>query len=204
MDGLIIRPFVLGQLATNSYLIYSSDDKKGFIIDIPDDTDEIKNFIAKNNIQIEFVLLTHGHYDHIGGVDDLNYSCYIHREDSSFLRDPIFNGSGLFGEPFSISKKPMILEDGNVLDFNSKKLEIIHTPGHTPGSISIKMDNHLFTGDALFADGVGRTDFPYGSHETLVKAIKSRILTLSPDIVVYPGHGPTTTVGQELNNPFLV
>ena len=204
MDGLIIKPFVLGQLATNSYLIYSSADKEGFIIDIPDDTDEIKDFIATNNIRIKFVLLTHGHFDHIGGVDSLDYPFYIHSQDASFLKDPMFNGSGVFNMPSTVEKEPMILEDGSVINFNSHELEIIHTPGHTPGSVSIRLANDLFTGDALFADGVGRTDFPYGSHETLINAIRKRILTLDPEIVVYPGHGPTTTVGNELYNPFLI
>ena len=194
----------MGQLATNSYLIYSSSDKKGFIIDIPDDTDEIKDFIAKNKIKVEFVILTHGHFDHIGGVERLGYPFYIHAKDAPFLKNPNINGSGIFSEPFTVEKEPMILEDDSVINFNSQKLEIIPTPGHTPGSISIKMNNDLFTGDALFADGVGRTDFPYGSHDTLINSLRKRILTLDPEIVVYPGHGPTTTVGNELYNPFLI
>lgn len=120
------------------------------------------------------------------------------------LKNADLNGSSFFQTSVSINKKPAILKDKAQLYFGAHKLEVIHTPGHTPGSISLYLGNLLFSGDTIFCNSIGRTDIPLASCDLLIKAIKERILTLPKETIIYPGHGPSTTVEEEIrNNPFL-
>lgn len=128
----------------------------------------------------------------------------MHSEDAKFLKNPDLNGSRFFGTPFSIKKEPNIYDKSGILEFEDHKIKILHTPGHTPGSVSLLINNRLFSGDVLFSNSIGRTDFPLASHEQLISAIKEKILTLPDDTIVHPGHGLSTTVGREKEgNPFL-
>ncbi len=204
MDGLILKTFVVGELLNNCYLVYSQETKEGFIIDCPRPVEEINKFIAGQNLKILFIALTHAHFDHIGGLGDLPFPFYIHRQDLSLLKNPQLNGSLFFASPVGIDRSPFVYTEDKFLRPDDFSVEILHTPGHTPGSVSLKLNDWLFSGDALFFDSVGRTDVPLAAHDTLIKSIQEKIMTLPPDTRVYPGHGPATTVGREKeHNPFL-
>jgi hydroxyacylglutathione hydrolase len=204
MKQLKLKIFELGSLSTNCYLIYSTITKKCFLIDAADGIEEVTRFIIEQKLKLEFVILTHGHFDHIGGLDSLKSPFYVHTHDAPLLTDAHFNGSAFFGPPIAARQAPILLSDAAEVAFEQSMLRILHTPGHTPGSISILFDTWLFSGDTIFLDSVGRTDIPMGSHKTLVKSIKEKIFTLPDDTVIYPGHGPATSVaGEKANNPYV-
>lgn len=202
MDELSLKTFVCGQLYNNCYLVFDNRSKKAFIVDYPLDSPDLNDFIKTKRLEVLFIALTHGHFDHIQGLSSCKYPFYIHREDAMFLTDSKLNGSQFFEPSFIVERKPKIY--GQSLDFDKYKIEVIPTPGHTPGSVSLKINSWLFSGDALFFNSVGRTDIALASHEQLITAIKTKILALAEDTFVYPGHGPSTTVGREKKeNPFL-
>ena len=180
------------------------------MVDAPNPTDEVEDFIRSQNLEIAFILLTHAHFDHIKGLENYPFPFYVHKEDCSLLKNSQLNGSGFFKHLVVIKKKPRLYEVGKPLYFNNYPdsprypIEVIHTPGHTPGSVSLRLDQWLFSGDTLFLDSIGRTDIPGASQDTLIKSIKQKLLSLPPDTLVYPGHGPTTTIDREVKlNPFL-
>lgn len=204
MDAVTVKIFVLGELSSNCYVVFDKKSKKGFIVDAPSGIEAANEFIEKEGLDISFLVLTHGHFDHIGGLKDIKVPFYIHEKDLPLLKDANLNGSLFFGTSVSVNKKPLILKGKDSLPFDSDKLEVIHTPGHTPGSISLRFGNLLFSGDTLFRSSIGRADRPLGSHGVLLNSIKERLLTLPKDTLIYPGHGPSTTVDKELHsNPFL-
>lgn len=192
-----IKKLVVGGLETNSYIFADTDNKIAALIDPASDGNSIKSEVEKLGVKIKCIINTHGHGDHISSNGRFNAPIYIHKLDAAFLEDSELNLSAAFG--FTIKSPPpsRLLEEGDIIEVGNFKLEVIHTPGHTPGSISLLGDGIVFTGDALFKGGIGRTDFPYGSGEQLINSIKYRLLTLEEDTVVYPGHGPSTTIGKE-------
>ena len=205
MDELSLKTFCLGELSNNCYLIFDKITKHAFIIDKPSPGNELDEFIKHQSLTIDFIALTHAHFDHISGLCESSIPFYIHRQDLPLLGDPSLNGSSFFLSPFSIQRKPNFYGQGVPLRFEKHKIDVIHTPGHTPGSVTLKLGNWLFSGDTLFFDSVGRTDVPLASSSDLIESIKGKILTLPADTIVYPGHGPSTTVGREkAENPFLV
>ena len=205
MDKLTLKSFVCGDLSNNCYLIFDSKVKQGFLIDAPQVSEELKSFIKAQGLKILFVALTHAHFDHIQGLSQINEPFYIHSEDKTFLADSQLNGSDFFPPSIKIGKEPLFYQESASLDFNGHSIKIIHTPGHTPGSVSLQLGKWLFSGDALFAGSVGRTDIPLASHQVLISAIKNKLLILPTDTIVYPGHGPATTIGKEReSNPFLI
>lgn len=204
MDELALKIFCLGDLANNCYLIFDDKSKQGFIIDKPSPCDELDEFIKTHNLKIVFIALTHAHFDHIGGLVEDSIPFYIHQQDLVLLENPQLNGSSFFSGPVLIKKKPCLYQDGVSLRFGKYNISVIHTPGHTPGSVSLKLGKWLFSGDTLFYDSIGRTDIPLASTHTLIESIKNKILTLPADTIVYPGHGPSTTIAREKEyNSFL-
>ncbi|MHC4122491.1 MAG: MBL fold metallo-hydrolase [Planctomycetota bacterium] len=200
-----IDVLVLGNYETNCYILRQSQPAKDcLIIDTGLQPEQLIDFLKENNLNPVAIVLTHGHIDHTAGLESLrkNYSqikVYIHRADADMLTNPHQNLSALAGGFFSPEPADTLIDEPDIIEEAGIKLKVLHTPGHTPGGISLysKDENIVFTGDALFADSVGRTDFPNGSMELLIKGIKEKLFTLPNDTIAYPGHGPTTTIKRE-------
>ena len=207
-----IDRLILGAYQTNCYILRDSEAAKDcLIIDAGLEADELVDFLAEHELNPVAVVLTHGHADHIAGVAALRESfpdikVYIHKLDAKLLADTKSNLSALAGQPFSVEPADFSLEEDDVIEQAGIKLRVLHTPGHTAGGICLysEQEGIVFTNDTLFADSIGRTDFPDGSMVQLVKNIKEKLLTLPDETIVYPGHGPITTISQEkAGNPFL-
>lgn len=198
-----LKIFTLGELAVNSYFIFHKEKRKGIIIDAPSGVEEIFSFAHTYNIDILYIIITHCHFDHIQGLEEVEAPFYVFPKEQPLLQDSRLNLSEFFLSPLVIKKKPQILGEG-VLEDGIFNPFCIFTPGHSPGSVSIRIDNCLFVGDVIFANSIGRTDIPGASYPVLVASIKKKIFTLPEEMVIYPGHGEKTTVGEEKqNNIFL-
>ena len=204
MNKMILKTVVIGELETNCYILGSDKTKDAVIIDPGDDYEKIIEVLKENDLKARSIINTHGHIDHIGADYQFNLPILIHSEDAPFLTSPEEDVFIFFGRRFPPTKPSRLLKDGDRINVGDVDITVIHTPGHTPGGICLKYNNILFTGDTLFAGGIGRTDLPGGSYEELLKSIKEKIMTLDEDITIYPGHGPTSTIGDEKHtNPFL-
>ena len=171
---MILETICVGPMQVNCYILAARSDSASIIIDPGDDAEKIKRVLNKHKLSPAFIVNTHGHYDHIGADDKFNLPVYIHSKDVELLKEPKLNLSGLFFMPYSVNSKIKPLEDNEVIELEALQLKVIHTPGHTPGGISLLMKkpkgNILFTGDALFCQGIGRTDFPGGDETLLIKS----------------------------------
>ncbi len=191
-------------MEVNAYVVQDRETKDACLIDPGGAPEVLKSFLKRNGLVLKFIINTHGHGDHIAANRYFNAPVYIHRLDEEFLTDPEKNLAGFLGFFIRSPRASRLLEDGERIPLGKSELEIMHTPGHTPGSISVRVDGVVFTGDALFNGGIGRTDFSYGDSELLLKSIRGRLLTLGDEIVIYPGHGGRSTIGDEKRtNPFL-
>lgn len=203
-NKFILGSFVMGPLAVNTYVVADPATKEAALIDPGGGLLDIKRFVEKNNLKLVFVINTHGHGDHIAADDAYDLPLYIHTLDRDFLKDTSKNLSSSIGFPLTARDPARLLNDGDLIKLGELELEIIHTPGHTPGSISIKVGGAVFTGDALFAGSIGRTDFPYGDEKKLIESIKNKLFTLDEETIIYPGHGEPSTIGEEKrSNPFF-
>lgn len=204
MDNFTVNTLKVGPMAANCYIITHVPTKDACLIDPGGEPERIKSFLKKNGMNPKFIINTHGHGDHIIGNGYFGIPIYIHRLEKDFLTNPDLNLSGAFGLSLKTPKASKLLEDGEKIYLNDLELEILHTPGHTPGGISIKLDGVVFTGDTLFAGSVGRTDLPDGDEKALLGSIRKKLFALNNDTVVYPGHGQESTIGIEKeSNPFL-
>jgi len=204
----VIIQLPIGLLGSNCYVIYDHDQGSGAIVDPGvQDVRALMREVDQHQLQIEYILNTHGHFDHIvaNSVLDLpDAGLAIHAGD----RDLLLAGGGapMFGLPFVSSPEPtLILEDGMVLAIGDLRVEVLHTPGHTPGSVCFYLpeEQGLLTGDTLFASSVGRTDLPGSSQQALERSLR-RLCELPGSTHIYPGHGETTTIDRERRvNPFL-
>ncbi|ULL18793.1 MBL fold metallo-hydrolase [Paenibacillus sp. H1-7] len=209
LEGLKIEPFSLGPLGTNAYLLSRPAENKGIIIDPGMNPKPLIKRIE--GMEIEAILLTHAHFDHIGGVDEIRKlkGCpvYLHDAEAEWLTNPKLNGSARWpelGAPIVTDPAEYALDEGQVLKLLGLELKVMHTPGHSPGSVSFLLGPHLFGGDVLFRLSVGRTDLPGGRTETLMDSIHMKLFELPDETIVYPGHGVKTTIGYEKeNNPYV-
>ena len=204
---MTLETIIVGPLEVNCFILYD-DDKNAMIIDPGDNGEAILKRIDTLGLSVKKLINTHGHFDHIGAngflKEKTGAELLIHGEDEEFLdhADIAASAFGLTCEP---SPPPDVrLKDGDVIETGSIKLEVIHTPGHSPGGISLLGGHKLFTGDTLFSGSVGRTDLVGGSHEELLRSIKDKLFKLGDTVEVYPGHGSFTTIGDEKRyNPFF-
>jgi len=207
---MFLKRLVVGALETNCYLIACKKTKKTAIIDPggEEEVDSILNILQKNGFDLKYIINTHGHIDHIAGNNLLKAKTeavlLIHRLDADMLVDANKNFSSFVGKEICSPPADKLLEEGDEISLGTLKLIAIHTPGHTPGGISLVLNDFVFTGDTLFAGGIGRTDLPGGSYQDLIKSIKEKLLILGDDKVIYPGHGPDSTIGEERRtNPYI-
>ncbi len=207
-----IEHLVLGEFQTNCYVCRASDAARDcLIIDTGLDAGELIDLLKDNELNPVAAVFTHGHIDHIGAVAELcnnfpHIKVYIHKLDARMLQDSYSNLSAIMGGRFSTRPADFLLEDGSIVDEAGIKLQVLHTPGHTPGGICLysKDQKIVFTNDTLFTDSVGRTDFPGGGEQQLLTSVREKLFTLSGDTIVYPGHGPSTTIEREkTHNPFF-
>lgn len=209
MTDLILKQFVLGTLENNNYLLIDETSKEAVLIDCTESSAEIEKEIEAHAVKLKYILLTHGHFDHVMGVNYFRekYGCkaLIHKDDQE-----VMDSIGTFTKNFLNYEAPIqhidgYVSEGDVIQLGGYEIKVIHTPGHTQGGVCYLVDNNiLFTGDTIFYECVGRTDLPGGSFSQLKDNIENKIFTLNENITIYPGHGQSTTVGHErVNNEFL-
>ncbi len=205
---MIVKSLLVAPLEVNCYVIYCNRTKEGAVIDPGGSVPDILDLIEKEDVNVKHIINTHGHFDHIGGAkglqDALKVPTLIHKADM-FLVENLSDQAALFG--IHADAPPRIdrfITEGDDISFGDETLRVLHTPGHSPGGVSLHTPGLVFSGDALFAGSIGRTDLKGGSYQTLVDSVASTLLTLDDDTLVYPGHGPATTIGQEKAfNPFF-
>ncbi|OGW55578.1 MAG: hypothetical protein A3D21_01350 [Nitrospirae bacterium RIFCSPHIGHO2_02_FULL_42_12] len=208
--ALIIRDVLpVGLFQTNVYILQDDVTKEAIVIDPADEASRILKIINDNELTVKYILLTHAHIDHIGALKELKDSTgakvLLHKEDV-FLYENMHLQSSLFGltDPL-VTDIDLLIEDGMEFGQAGLKFHVIHTPGHSPGSVCYYFPDKLFSGDTLFKNGIGRSDLWGGSHELLVESLRGILLNLDDAIEVYPGHGPSTTIGREKrDNPFII
>lgn len=200
-----LKVFTLGYMGVNSYILYDQEKGKAAVFDAPAEPERILGFLDENNLELEYIFLTHGHFDHIGSLSVLksstNAKILIHKDEEKYLNDSSLN---LTFDPLPEVFADILINDGDSIDFCGTEIKIIHTPGHTVGGVCYYFDDCLICGDTLFQGSIGRFDFPLGDFATEIKSIKEKILTLPDDTKVYPGHGLSTSIGIERKeNPYL-
>ncbi len=204
-----INIYPTGPYGVNTYLVYDDAVKKGFIVDPGGSDSNLDKFLAENNIKIEYIILTHGHGDHIGGVSHYKtlfsgaklIAC---KGEEEFLKDEKLNESfAMYGFPIKLTAD-IYVQDSDTINFCDYEIKFIHTPGHTPGGMCILIGDILFSGDTLFSQSIGRTDLPGGDYNLLVDSIKNKLFKLDDNIKVLPGHMGMTSIGHEKEfNPFV-
>lgn len=204
----MIEGRAMGVMGANCYLIGCPETKKAVIIDPGAEGQSIHRWIIEKGYHVEYILLTHGHLDHIGAVDELRDTLGakvgIHAMDAEMLTNGQKNLSAYMGSSIEMKPADVLLEDGQTLTVGKMAIKVIATPGHTLGGVSFLTSEGLISGDTLFDGSIGRTDFPGGSMEQIIDSIKQKLLVLPEETRVYPGHGDTTTIGREKRiNPFL-
>lgn len=206
----MIEGRAMGAMGANCYLYACMETKKAVIIDPGADGKRIYRWVLEKGVKVDYILLTHGHVDHIGAVDELrellgNVLVGIHADDAGMLTDGKKNLSSYFGPGLVQKKADILLQDGQEFTVGNERLKVISTPGHSPGGACFLCAEGLFSGDTLFAGSIGRTDFPGGSLDHLLTGVKKKLLILPEETRVFPGHGEETSIGEEKrDNPFLV
>jgi glyoxylase-like metal-dependent hydrolase (beta-lactamase superfamily II) len=207
-----IDRLILGAYETNCYVLRKTEAARDcLIIDTGLESGKLLDFLGDNKLKPTALVLTHGHIDHIAGLPTLRSNwpeikVYIHKLDAEILTDPKCNLSIMTGRNFTAGPVDFTIDEPDIIEQADIKLTVLHTPGHTPGGISLYSAEQgiVFVGDTLFADSVGRTDFPGSDTSRLINSIKEKLLTLPDRTIVWPGHGPRTTIEREkTHNPYL-
>lgn len=202
-----VHKVVVGPFQENTWYVVNSHRESGILIDPGEDLHKIEALFAETNSEPVAILNTHAHMDHIGAIQRLQQQYdlpfYLHQDDQ-FLLEQYPEQAALFGVKMQgIPEVTHLLEEG-AEQVGGIEVKVFHTPGHSPGSVSFLIGNELFSGDALFAGSIGRTDLPGGEYEELIRSIQQKLLPLGDQVVVHAGHGPDTTIGEEKRtNPFL-
>ncbi len=199
---------VVGPLAVNCCIISCPQTHQAAVVDPGDDAEKILRFLSSRTLKVSCILLTHGHFDHIGAAAELQRktgaAIYAHREELPLI-EAAADQAALFGlsapAPFRVD---VTVEEGDRISLGELEAAVLHTPGHSPGSVSYVMEKQVFVGDVLFSRSIGRTDLFGGDYELLLRSIREKLLVLPDETEVYSGHGPLTTIGREKKyNPFL-
>ena len=205
MEYKIIK-LVVGQLQENCFILFD-ENKDAFVVDPGGSSENIIETIEKNSLNIKYILLTHGHFDHVGAVAALvkKYKApvYLSKEDRAFLESPKEVRASAFGMQIEAAEVDVFVKEGDEIPFSEGKIKVIETPGHTLGSVCYLFENYLFAGDTLFNGSIGRTDFPESDHSLMVESLK-KLKKLDDEIYVLSGHGPESQISYEkMANPYL-
>jgi glyoxylase-like metal-dependent hydrolase (beta-lactamase superfamily II) len=199
--GMLLQPFVTGPLETNAYLVADRDSGEALVIDPGGDPGEILAFLARERLTCRLIVNTHGHFDHISGNRALKSatgaSLLVHEADVPMLSEAVTHARFFMMRAENSPPPDLLLEDRGEVRVGAVVLRVMHTPGHSPGGVTLVAPGVAFCGDLVFHGSVGRTDLPGGSERVLLDSIRRHIMTLPDDTVLYPGHGPDTTVGLE-------
>ncbi|MDK2823139.1 MAG: hydroxyacylglutathione hydrolase [Clostridia bacterium] len=205
-----IKILTVGPIETNCYIVVCPQTKEAVIIDPGDEGGKIVEAISSLDINVKYIINTHGHHDHIQANKEVkeatNAQILIHASDAQMLTNPLKNLSHYLGLKTTEPAADRQLQDGDSIEFGNIVFKVLHTPGHTPGCICLynEAEKICFTGDTLFNGSVGRTDLPGGNYKTLMNSLREKLVNLPNDVVIYPGHGPKSTIREEKAiNPFL-
>ncbi len=201
-----IMKLVVGELQENCFILFD-ENKDAFVVDPGGSSENIIEAIEKNNLKIKYILLTHGHFDHVGAVSALKEKfkapVYLHKNDREFLENPREVRESAFGLQIEATKVDVFVKDGDKIPFSDDFIKVIASPGHTIGSVCYLFKDYLFAGDTLFNGSIGRTDFPESDHSLMIESLK-RLKELDDDIYVLSGHGPESQMSYEkMSNPYL-
>ena len=208
---MLVKQLTVGMMGVCCYIASCEATKEAAVIDPGGDEDRILDYCRQNGLKVVYIINTHGHPDHVCGnaliKEATGAKIVMHADDVSYFSEPGIKG---FFSSLGLPESPpvdVVVKDGDVITVGKEQLEVIHTPGHTPGGICLYSPPHCFTGDTLFVGAVGRTDFPGGSMRQMIDAIKTRLMTLPPDTLVWPGHGyggsQSTMAREARTNPYL-
>jgi hydroxyacylglutathione hydrolase len=206
---VILKRVEVSSMAVNCYIVGCEETKEVAVIDPGGNSRGILKALEDNGLKAIYIINTHGHIDHIGAnrtiKDATGAKVLIHRNDAKMLVNAVSNFSFMMGQQVTSPPAEQYIDEGDIIKIgNTVELKVIHTPGHSQGGICLQTGNVIFSGDTLFYGSIGRTDFPGGSYQDLISNIKTKLLCYDDDVVVYPGHGPATTIGFERKrNPFL-
>ncbi len=204
---MILETLPVGPLAANCHVVGCPDTREGFVIDPGGDAPVIIEAIERLEILVRYILNTHGHVDHVAANDAVRdatgASLYIHEGDREMIECPDPDWAAMVGG-WDASVPDATFGEGDILTVGSLQVQVLHTPGHSPGCVCLSVGGDLFTGDTLFASGIGRSDLPGGNWETLQASLRRLMAEIDPAMRVHPGHGPSSTMGEEIRvNPWL-
>lgn len=209
-NHMIFETIVVGQLGVNCFILGCEETREGIVVDPGADAERVLAVVQKLGLKIRYVINTHGHFDHMGGnrsiIEKTGAKLLIHESDVYFLSRAADSAASYGLKAENSSKPDDLLQDGMVVNFGKHQLKVLHTPGHTPGGccLYLESEDKIITGDTLFAESVGRTDFPGSSQADLIDGIRTKLLVLPDETQAFPGHGPSTTIGHEKrHNPYL-